>query len=327
MANKSQIEWTDATWNPLRGCSRISPGCVNCYAERMAARGLPGLSSPATGEPFAIMTPSGPRWTGKVELIESKLLEPLRWRKPRIVFCNSMSDLFHERVPDEWIDRIFAVMALCPQHYFLVLTKRADRMQQYMTTEFMCNRVFKQMVTVTPDRGVWRWPGMREAFKHIGLGVSVEDQQRADERIPHLLETPAAVRFISAEPLLGPVDLTRWLRRATDSLGIPTQLDRRPDWVIVGGESGPGARPCYVKWVRDLKNQCVDSGVAAFVKQLGAEIHGDHTEFFTAEHIPMEGHRTWRLIDPKGGDPREWPEDLRVRQYPAQISKWSEEYA
>lgn len=300
MANKTRIEWTDATWNPLRGCSRISPGCTNCYAERMAARGLPGMNSPTTSEPFAIMTPSGPRWTGKVELIESQLEKPLKWRKPRRIFVNSISDTFHKDVPDEWIDRIFAVMALCPQHTFMVLTKRADRMREYMTTAFMCNRIFKQMVTLTPERWVWVWPGMREAFKHVWLGVSVEDKLRT-HRIDDLRRAPAAVRFLSLEPLLenlGTLDLT----------GI--------DWVIVGGESGPGARPCSVDAVRSIVRQCQDAGVACFVKQLGAVICGDPAEFPTVHWSTPGGTRRFGLCDSKGGDMDEWPRDLRVREWP-----------
>lgn len=311
---ETTIEWATHTWNPIRGCTRFSPGCLNCYAERMAARGLPGLNSPTTGEPFAVMTPSGPRWTGKVELIESKLMEPLRWRKPRIIFVNSISDTFHESVPDSWIERIFAVMEACPQHYFLVLTKRAERMRGWF-------------------RGIEDWP-----LPNVGLGVSAEDQQRADERIPHLLVTPAAMRFVSVEPLLGPVNLNR-VEYEPEGSGGTCFLDvmrgwgcsaggswstGKLDWVIIGGESGPGARPCAVEWVDSLVRQCSDAGVACFVKQLGAEIHGDYEDFPTARHIPGEGHKTWRLNDHKGGDPSEWPELLRVRQYPAQMGKWKE---
>lgn len=305
MADKSSIEWTDATWNPIRGCSRISPGCTNCYAERMAARGLPGMNSPTTGEPFAIITPSGPRWTGKVELIESQLKKPLQWRKPRRIFVNSISDTFHKDVPDEWIDRIWAVMALCPQHTFMVLTKRADRMREYMTTAFMCNRVFKQMVTLTPERGVWGWPGMMEAFKHIWLGVSVEDKHRT-ARIDDLRATPANVRFLSVEPLLedlGTLDLT----------GISL--------VIVGGESGPGARPCSIEWIRSIVQQCAAFSVPCFVKQLGSRpqrllgILAALELMRFADRSP-DRPEPIKLDDSKGGDMREWPADLRVREMP-----------
>lgn len=302
MADKSSIEWTDATWNPIRGCSRISPGCTNCYAERMAARKLPGMNSPTTGEPFAVMTPSGPRWTGKVELIEAKLLEPLKWKKPRRVFVNSISDTFHKDVPDEWIDRIWAVMALCPQHAFMVLTKRADRMREWAPGSWAARHTSRTMGGHWPLRNVW-------------LGVSVEDQQRADERIPHLLATPAAVRFLSVEPLLGPVDLTCLQHESefevnalTGDHGVFRPLagrsDRKLDWVIVGGESGPGARPCSINAVRSIVRQCRDAGVACFVKQLGAQC------------LDRAGDERLRFVDPKGGDPDEWPLDLRVREMP-----------
>ncbi len=200
--SKTKIEWTEHVWNCVRGCSRVSEGCRNCYAERMAARGLPGMRSPTTGESFAVMTPSGPQWTGRVELIESMLEVPLRRKKPTVYFVNSTSDLFHEALPDKAIDRVFAVMALCPEHTFLVLTKRPERMREYITC--------------------WGW-----TLPNVWPGVSCEDQATADARIPLLLQTPAAVRFLSYEPALGPVDLTQWL----------PPNDPHLDWVICGGES------------------------------------------------------------------------------------------
>lgn len=272
MAHKTSIEWTDATWSPIRGCSRISPDCTNCYAERMAARGLPGMNSPTTGEPFAIMTPSGPRWTGKVELIESELDKPLRWWKPRRIFVNSISDTFHADVPDGRIDWLFAVMALCPQHTFLVLTKRADRMYEWAAG----SRAARFTSRVTGGH----WP-----LRNVWLGVSVEDQRRADERIPHLLATPAAVRFVSMEPMLGAVDLTCLqhdnlfeVNALTGDHGVYRPLrgrsDKKLDWVIVGGESGPGARPMHPDWARSIRNQCEAAGVPFFFKQWGAWQNG-----------------------------------------------------
>jgi protein gp37 len=299
MGSKSKIEWTEATWNPVRGCSRVSPGCVNCYAERMAARELPGMNSPTTGEPFALMTPSGPRWTGKVELIPHMLDIPLRRKKPTTYFVNSMSDLFHESLPDEAIDRVFAVMALCPQHTFQVLTKRAQRMQEYasdtnihgmgMGHDVVLRIAASANCAPAAIRKTWPLP-------NVWLGVSAEDQQRADERIPLLLQTPAAVRFISLEPLLGPVDLFAAAKGFTcagtdDSREHPL---RGIDWVIVGGESGPGARPCDVAWIRSI------------VKQLGARW----------ARLRNKDPDEWELIDKKGGEPGQWPEDLRVREMP-----------
>lgn len=188
MGSKSTIEWTDSTWNPVRGCSMAkgseTGGCLNCYAARLSARNLPEMRSPTTGESFARILQSGPRWTGKVELIEKALALPLKWRKPKRIFVNSLSDLFHEALPDEAIGRVFRVMECAPLHTFQVLTKRPDRMLEY------CAR--------------------RAQLPNVWLGVSVENQATADARILRLLKTPAAKRFISYEPALGPVDLRPW---------------------------------------------------------------------------------------------------------------------
>jgi protein gp37 len=181
MADKTGIQWTEATWNPLAGCSVVSPGCTNCYAMREAGG---RLKSSAKFAGLTEPSKAGPVWTGEVRLWERVLDQPVRWTKPRRIFVNSMSDLFHESVPDEWIDRVFAVMALCPQHTFQVLTKRADRMRDYCSS---------------PYNGValsFKWP-----LPNVWLGVSVEDQARADGRIPRLLDTPAAVRcLVRASP-------------------------------------------------------------------------------------------------------------------------------
>ncbi len=295
---KSKIEWTRGddgalgrTWNPTRGCSRVSEGCRHCYAEGIAAR----FSTHAlqTGEEpggvfagFATMTKSGPRWTGKVELLASKLDEPLHWKKPCRVFVNSMSDLFHEALPDEAIDRVFAVMALCPQHTFQVLTKRPERMGNYIDGHQhgrMC-RVAEDI----PIRG--DKPNAPFPLPNVWLGVSVEDQKTADERIPLLLKTPAAVRFVSYEPALGPVDFAKVAGPGSanhlanvfdgnalyigDIGGIDFAWTRRGmlHWVIAGYESGPGARPADIEWIRSVKDQCVAAGVSFFYKQ--AAING-----------------------------------------------------
>ena len=321
---RSKIQWTDKVWNPVRGCSRVSSGCGGphgqggCYAERQAAR-FNGPAEPFQG--FVRGHGVDARWTGKVALIEDKLREPLGWKKPSRVFVNSMSDLFHEALPDEAIERVFAVMALASQHTFQILTKRPERMRSWATTERRAERIGEWMQEMAlPANGrsykrfCDRWP-----LPNVWLGVSVENQATADARIPILLDTPAAVRFASYEPALGPVTLT-WLRVADgnvdalrgirhddfESSGVAPSKDRaKLDWCLVGGESGPGARPCDVAWIRSIRDQCKAAGVPCFVKQLGASPMGVFP-------VPY-----WRPIDRKGGDPAEWPSDLRVREFPA----------
>ena len=321
MADKSSIEWTDATWNPVRGCSMAkgseTGGCLNCYAARMAARNLPEMKSPTTGKPFARIMDSGPRWTGEVELIEKALDIPLHWKRPRRVFVNSMSDLFHERLSFSAIDQIFTVMVAAPQHTYQILTKRPERMSEYFSSG-------------QHDHG----HGPRRADYHLGqsiwLGVSVENQATADARIPLLLKTPADKRFVSYEPALGPVDFASWL--------LPRYPDARPemreqyakkwkalhpsiDWIIIGGESGPGARPFNIEWARKTLLQCV-SRAACYVKQLGAHPYGvrHNPEFrvwpHSKEFFRDNSHVSTALSDKKGGRIEEWPEDLRVREYP-----------
>ncbi len=262
---ESKIEWTERTWNPIVGCSILTPGCTNCYAMKMAARlELMGNVHHYAGTTKKVK--GNAVWTGKLALAPSNiLLEPLKRRKPTTYFVNSMGDLFHEDCPDEWIDKVFSVMGGAEQHTFQVLTKRAARMRSYMTG----------------GRAHKAWNARRletEAFppRNVWLGVSTERQQEADERIPHLLKTPAAVRFISAEPLLAPISL-RWAKWDdwTDGNGQRrTRVDhldgaRMLDWVIVGGESGPNARPMQPDWVRSLRDQCADAGVPMFFKQWG----------------------------------------------------------
>jgi protein gp37 len=240
MSDNTGIEWTDATWNPVTGCEKVSPGCDNCYAMTFAERWrrVPGHYFEHGFD---------------VQLRPDKLDQPLRWRKPRRIFVNSMSDLFHKDVPDEYIARVFGVMACAPQHTFQLLTKRHSRMRSLLKSEkFLSNRY------VAPHVADDTWP-----LRNVWLGVSVESQQWADIRIPALLDTPAAVRFLSCEPLLGPVMLPlRWLRRAGH--------DGRIDWIIAGGESGPGARPMNPDWARTLRDQCEVTGTSFLFKQWGA---------------------------------------------------------
>lgn len=243
----TKIEWTDETWNPLAGCSVLSPGCTNCYAMREAGGRLRTLAKYA-----GLTQPSkaGSVWTGEVRLWETALDQPLGWKDPRRIFVNSMSDLFHEGVPDAWIDRIVAVMARCPQHQFQVLTKRAQRQRDYLADPDVINRIIGLLMTAE-GCARFAWP-----LPNLWVGVSVEDQPRADERIPLLLQTPAAVRWISAEPMLGPIS------NRANLLGSL-------DWVVAGGESGPDARPMHPEWPRALRDWCQRLGVSFFFKQWG----------------------------------------------------------
>lgn len=482
MGDKSAIEWTDATWNPIVGCSVVSPGCTNCYAMKMAAR-LEHMHQPQ----YAGLTrPSkaGAVWTGKLRLVETALDLPLRRRVPTTYFVNSMSDLFHESVPDEWIDRVFAVMALCPQHTFQCLTKRSARMRAYCNDPSITQRIAQAMDAIRVDmehdpterwapvpgweayevsthgnlrRGgepiqpvlnplygrpsvtLWRenepttvyvhklvlaahrgaapsgtearhrngnrqdnrlanlewatgsinqadkvrhganggpakitreqaaeirarrkrgsatqqqiadeygisrslvsliesrkvWPDAIEwPLPNVWLGVSCEDQARADARIPDLLATPAAVRFVSAEPMVGPInffDIRVGPQRKLDSLraGVAWERDAlgwaldegaHPalDWLIVGGESGPGARPFALDWAESIIDQCRAAGVACFMKQVGSK----------PARIVAQGLAMLRPMGSKGGDPAEWPSDLRVRDMPAIARRLSAE--
>lgn len=323
MPQESKIEWCTDTWNPIRGCSIVSPGCEHCYAMKTAAR-FSGVGG--TYEGLTKKTSRGPVWTGEVREIPHKLEDPLHWKKPRRVFVNSMSDLFHEDVSDDFLDEVFAVMALAPQHTFQILTKRADRMRDYAsgnrTADEFCRlnegarTITGKPIAILPTQkygmvtGGWPLP-------NAWLGVSVEDQQRADERIPHLLETPAAVRFLSCEPLLGPVDLEEHLGPIDPCPGWPAGSPEI-SWVIVGGESGPKARPCEVEWLRDIRQQCNAASVPLFVKQVGANYVDAPNGICGAQtRYPSEAGRPFaRLKNRKGGDMEEWPEDLRVREFP-----------
>jgi protein gp37 len=327
MADHSGIQWTDATWNPVTGCSKVSPGCAHCYAETMAVR--------MWGKQYPVRyTDERPRRFDEVWTHQDRLDQPLRWKKPRRIFVNSMSDLFHEDVPDAFIDRVFAVMALAPQHTFQILTKRAERMRAYLSNHEVGLRwlgaiyrhhsgpVVDDMAYQESDAVCWT----RDGLDNVWLGVSVENQHFADERIPLLLQTPAAVRFISAEPLLGPLFGLDQLGGGMDSRPYwtahcpvdPSGFAHIPglDWVIVGGESGAGARPCDLAWVRSIVQQCQAAGVAAFVKQLGSDPRSEEPTSWPNGRVTPYPHLHPHLRDRKGGDPSEWPEDLRVREFP-----------
>lgn len=283
MGDKSNIEWTDATWNPVLGCSKVSPGCQNCYAvptslrnEKMGAKDYRELT---------VLHPNGKRdWSGKVVCLDDRLEIPLRWKKPRRIFVNSMSDLFHPEVPFEFIDKVFRVMRQAEQHTFQVLTKRPERMLEFLR---------QRQCALPPAPNVW-------------LGTSVENQATADERIPLLLQCPAAIRWLSCEPLLGQVDLKKQDGTIADerynqfvleqAFGDPRELWACPkcegtryrqtdpfadfckpckgtgvgiDWIVCGGESGPNARPMHPDWARGMRDQCQSNEIPFFFKQWG----------------------------------------------------------
>jgi protein gp37 len=272
MADNSTIEWTDAKWNPFTGCTHLSPGCDNCYAAGLASGRL--AHTPA----YAGLA-SGGKFNGTVRLLPDRLDQPLRWRRPRMIFVNSMGDLFHEGVPTTFIAVMFAVMAMSPQHTYQILTKRHARMRSVLRSPEFPDLVKDAIIKLAGDKPKLRIQHALELpLLNVWLGVSVENQQWAGIRIPVLLDTPAAVRFVSAEPLLGPIDL-RWCDGVdavekdwaggpppSAGTGAPHPL---LDWVIAGGESGPNARPMHPDWARSLRDQCTSAGVPFLFKQHG----------------------------------------------------------
>ncbi|GIH70299.1 DUF5131 family protein [Sphaerimonospora thailandensis] len=309
MGDKSAIEWTDATWNVVTGCTRISDDCQVCYIERTPPFRMEGrrFDGPHIGA------------TTGVRLHPERLDQPLRWQRPRRIFVNSLADLFHDEVPDAYIAEVFAVMALSPRHTFQVLTKRPARMRALMSSDTFSGQVARLTVAMAeaepgppylPEHLVvthgrpW-WP-----LQNVWLGVSAENQRWADLRIPVLLDTPAAVRWISAEPLLGPIDLRYlagvdallpdWMGGPGGGTGAPHPL---LDWVVAGGESGPGARPMHPDWARSLRDQCQDAEVPFLLKQWGGwepigPLYGDDDETADAhmEAVVIEVHENRRVI-------------------------------
>jgi protein gp37 len=296
MGDKSKIEWTatvnpdgtvtpGATWNPVTGCTKVSQGCKHCYAETLANR--------MWATQYAANLNGMPRRFTDVLLHPDRLELPLRWRRPRRIFVNSMSDLFHEYIPDTFIAECFAVMAQAKQHTFQVLTKRPQRMAQLLNDPAWMKRVDEFMGLRAAEKGwcvdeVEAWP-----LQNVWLGVSVEDQAAADLRIPPLLETPAAIRFLSCEPLLGPIDLELAIRVDNGGFSYNTLTGEhwpftdhpvfgsKINWVIVGGESGAGARPMCIQWARDLRDQCAQANTPFFFKQWG-----EWAPAFELDHAP-----------------------------------------
>lgn len=392
---KTGIQWTDRTWSPIRGCSRVSPGCDNCYAMKTGYRfAAPGLAYAG----FVALRKGKPDWTGRVSMLDAKHLgAPLGWKKPARIFI-STSDPFHRALSNEEIAALFGVAAACPQHTFQFLTKRADRLPEWFAwlsqqtshrdrwiadvaeaehvsgeavgtrgahltrTETCAVLHFATEATNGRRRRLPYYVNKPWPLPNVHIGVSCEDQEYADERIPHLLEIPAVVRFVSAEPLLGPLNLSRYmpawrcydcrafmLGRGDDGCD-PDEGEADPccskcgslrvshiglDWVIIGGESGNGARDCEVAAIESLITQCADAGVACFVKQLGKRpvfrsklerlvfsFDRDAAAAYGAEQGRIYGPGVAELVargglkHPKGGDISEWAKHLRVRQFP-----------
>lgn len=277
MSTNTKIAWTDATWNPIVGCTKVSAGCQKCYAERMAKR-LKAMGKCA----YQNVVDDDGNWTGRVELGESKLTEPLRWRKPRMVLVCLMGDLFHHDVPFDCVDQMVAVMARCPQHQFQVLTKRPKRMAEYCDYAIRFDNLEEEIERQWDCQGAWPRPTEGDwPFPNIWLGTSVESAVWTN-RITSLRRVKAHVRFLSLEPLLGP---------------IPHLSLSGIHWVIVGCESGPGARGHdeYEANARSIIEQCRDAGVAVLHKQM-----------------PVRQGKRWRV----SREPAAWPEELRIRQWP-----------
>ncbi len=345
---KTSIEWATDVWNPTTGCDRTSPGCDHCYALTLAKR-LKGMGS------TKYQTDGDPRTSGPgfgVAVHPDALDVPLRWTKPRKVFVNSMSDLFHDKVPDEFIAEVFAVMALASQHIFQLLTKRHARMRSLLRSEDFAQAVNDAMVhwAVAELRDSPMLDRAPNAFDgplpNLWLGVSTENQHWANIRIPALLDTPAAVRWVSAEPLLGPVDLRDCNgvdsveRDWSGGMGAPHPL---LNWIVCGGESGPNARPMHPDWARSLRDQCQAADVPFFLKQWGewgpapwsvripnagdltkdelaaakadAEARGATHCLQTSGHLYQPDHKPWSMERDPDGD------------YPGAIRRWGKKAA
>jgi protein gp37 len=305
VSDRTHISWADATWNPITGCTRLSAGCDHCYIERTPPFRMAGRR----------FDKSGVGGSTGVQLHPERLDQPLHWRKPRRIFVCSLADLFHDEVPDEYLCRVVDAMLNAPQHIYQVLTKRPARMRSFMT------RYLSGAFATRPLNEAPLCYTVDDPPPMIWAGVSVEDQKWADIRIPILLETPAAIRWISAEPLLGPIDLRRgdgihnWLpdveQQGSERVVVCTAHGhplpcRQPgcrhiDWIVAGGESGRGARPMHPEWARSLRDQCRDAGVPFHFKQAGSVLA-----------------REWGGSG-KGGDPADWPEPF-PREYPQVVA-------
>lgn len=276
----TKISWCDEVWNPVTGCSKVSEGCSNCYAAAMTKRFW------------------GERKFSDVRCHQDRLMDPLRWKKPRTIFVNSMSDLFHRDVPIWFIDSFLEVVSICQHHTFVILTKRPERIDDCLYGHHDLDDEPRVL-------------GGGDYLKNVWLGVSIEDQATADERLPHLTKLAAAGwnTFVSAEPLLGPIDIRDKLRFRFEG-----EFEHNQHWpikcVIIGGESGPGARPCNIDWIRNLSRQCFASGVRCYIKQLGTA------------YAKENGEKLYYSQNMAASNPAKWPDDLKsFRELPWKLRK------
>lgn len=307
----SKIQWTDKTFNPIRlirddgshgghWCRKISEGCANCYAEEQNQSNYFSFASHL-------------KYTGKMPenliLDEQVLSDIIKLKKPHKIFMCSMTDIFGDWIPEHWIDQIFATMLIAKQHTFQVLTKRPERMREYLSKPYFVNiaRYIDQHFNNKFAHDNYELPA-----DNIWLGTTCENQKTANERIPHLVQTPAKVRFLSCEPLLEEIDLDLdGLIDIEDEEGsCLAQPKDAINWLIVGGESGKNARPCHIEWIRSLVNQCKTANIPVFAKQLGSKPINSVPYGSTFVHFPL------KLKNKKGGDIEEFPEDLQVREFP-----------
>lgn len=308
MSENTKIEWADATWNPASGCTKLSPGCAHCYI--------------ASTPPFRMQGRRFDSKTGStdIQFHPDRLEAPLHWLTPRRVFVNSLSDLFHESIRRDFIVRVYATMVAADWHIFQLLTKRPERRQWLLEdpefrrdvageTARLINAMGLRPGRTTMNLAAWN----SGAARNIWEGVTAENQRWANIRVPILLDTPAALRFVSYEPALGPVDFTAIDKSPDDERTLGNAV---LDWIIIGGESGPKARPFDIAWARGVVAQCQAAGVPVFVKQLGAHPCFEPDGSFQTFHHSHGSKLCKRLRDRKGATPSEWPEDLRVRQMP-----------
>lgn len=326
---ETKIEWTDHSWSPWRGCTKVSPGCANCYAETLSKRNPSVLGQWGRGKPrvMAKNWNDPVRWNrnvlGDLDIVPGRPDRFTPYHRPTVF--PSLCDWLDDQVPVEWLARFLQLIHDTPNLNWLLLTKRPENFQQSILAASLHLSGFRDGQTsenpTQPQMSAWEmahdWISYGAAPRNVWIGTSVEDQTRANERIPELLRIPAVGRFLSVEPLLGPVDLERPmpgpdLGDEGSKICQPWFIQSGIDWVIIGGESGPGARPCNVEWIQSLVRQCKEASVPCFVKQVGKLPYVIRQG---ADGMPLDEHY-FAVAHPKGGDPAEWPEDLREREFP-----------